>query len=266
MEKVRAKKKLGQHFLKDLNIAEKVADLVPYPTQNQILEIGPGMGVLTQFLNQKFPNQLKIVDIDKESVAYLNVHYPDLGARGSILEGDFLREASSILQNEHQWFVVGNFPYNISSQILFKILENREQVEGFGGMFQKEVAERICSGPGTKVYGILSVLMQAYFELNYCFTVSEHVFDPPPKVKTGVISGKRYRTQLPSCSDSLFFEVVKTAFNQRRKTLNNSLRKFNVDTTALESLGFAKLRPENLHVSDFIKLTQWIQNNPHEPK
>lgn len=264
MEKVKAKKKLGQHFLKDLNIAEKVANLVPQSSDLRVLEIGPGMGVLTQFLEPRFPQQLKIVDIDSESVVFLNNHFPSLSAKGGVVEADFLKTAHDLIAPPFQWFVVGNFPYNISSQILFRILENRNHVAGFGGMFQKEVAERICSGPGTKAYGILSVLVQAYYNLRYCFTVSEHVFDPPPKVKTGVIAGDRYRTTLGECSDDLFFEVVKTAFNQRRKTLNNSLRKFNVDTAALEQMGFAKLRPENLHVADFIKLTHWIETHRHE--
>ncbi|MBX2985497.1 MAG: 16S rRNA (adenine(1518)-N(6)/adenine(1519)-N(6))-dimethyltransferase RsmA [Bacteroidia bacterium] len=260
MNFVKPKKKFGQHFLKDKSIAEKVATIVPQSFDGQILEIGPGTGVLTRFLLQNHKEQLFLSEIDSESVSYLKENLIDATDWDRIIEGDFLKIAKAILGND-KWFVIGNFPYNISSQILFKILENRTNVEGFGGMFQREVARRICSAPDSKEYGILSVLMQAYYKVEYCFTVSEDVFNPPPKVKTGVIKGFRYRTQLEECSDSLLFDVVKTAFNQRRKTLNNCLKKFQIPAGELESTGFAKLRPENLSVEDFIKVTQMIEKS-----
>ena len=265
MNSVKPKKNLGQHFLKDHSIAEKVALLVPETFDGKVLEIGPGTGVLTQFLLKNHKEQLRLIEIDTESVVYLKQNYAEISSWNGLIEGDFLELAKNILVDD-DWFVVGNFPYNISSQILFRVLENKERVVGFGGMFQREVAMRICSGPNSKEYGILSVLMQAYYTLEYCFTVSELVFNPPPKVKTGVIKGIRYRTSLGECSDSLFKEVVKTAFNQRRKTLTNCLKKFNIPTDSLVSLGFAKLRPENLSVQDFVEITKLIEKLRNEPK
>ncbi|MCK9480531.1 MAG: 16S rRNA (adenine(1518)-N(6)/adenine(1519)-N(6))-dimethyltransferase RsmA [Bacteroidia bacterium] len=258
MNCVKPKKKFGQHFLKDKSIAEKVATIIPVEFEGKILEIGPGTGVLTQFLMNTRLKDLYLSEIDTESIEYLKENLIDATYHHRIIEGDFLKNASSMLKDAN-WFVIGNFPYNISSQILFKILENRQFVDGFGGMFQREVARRICSEPHSKEYGILSVLVQAYFQMEYCFTVSENVFNPPPKVKTGVIKGWRYRETLGDCSDKLFFDVVKTAFNQRRKTMNNCLKKFNLPTETLEQTGFAKLRPENLSVQDFIKITQVIE-------
>lgn len=258
MISVKPKKKLGQHFLRDKNIALKVADLIDNHIYCNILEIGPGTGVLTEFLMNKAKDKLVMVDIDTESVEYLRQKY---GFGDELWSTDFLKEAKNILDSmQGPWFVVGNFPYNISSQILFKILENRERVDGFGGMFQREVARRICSAPNSKEYGILSVLLQAYYKLEYCFTVSEGVFDPPPKVKTGVMKGVKYRNSLEVCSDKLFLDVVKTSFNQRRKTLSNSLRKFNLNKEAFVKTRFANLRPENLSVEDFVELTQLIEN------
>ncbi|MCO6494783.1 MAG: ribosomal RNA small subunit methyltransferase A [Bacteroidetes bacterium] len=258
MNFVTPKKKFGQHFLKDKSIAEKVANLAPQSFDGKVLEIGPGMGVLTHFLLQKNKENLYVSEIDSESVDYLKQNLFDVNYHNRIIEGDFLKIAKNILQSD-VWFVVGNFPYNISSQILFKILENKEHVIGFGGMFQREVARRICSAPHSKEYGILSVLVQAYYRVEYCFTVPEDVFNPPPKVKTGVIRGQRHRDTIGTCSDALFLDVVKTAFNQRRKTLNNCLKKFGIPTKILEDAGFARLRPENLSVDDFIKITEMIE-------
>jgi 16S rRNA (adenine1518-N6/adenine1519-N6)-dimethyltransferase len=252
---VTAKKKFGQHFLKDKNIAFKVAELVPDSFDGTVIEVGPGMGVLTEFLLKKHDKKLIPVEIDLESVEYLIQKYPQL--KGILIQEDFLKWDLK-MNVESNCFVVGNFPYNISSQILFKILENREVVSGFGGMFQREVARRIVSGPGNKEYGILSVLAQAFYKIDYCFTVNEDVFSPPPKVKTGVIKGIRYRTELTGISVEFFFKVVKTAFNQRRKTLRNSLSSINNSEIVLEQLGFTKLRAENLSVDDFINLAELL--------
>jgi 16S rRNA (adenine1518-N6/adenine1519-N6)-dimethyltransferase len=259
---VRPKKNLGQHFLTDANIAKKVADLVFPDFKGKVLEIGPGTGMLTQFLYKQWPNNLTLVEIDTESAAFLMEAYPEISNSKRLICGDFLKLAPHILQND-MWFVVGNFPYNISSQILFAMIQNRAQVVGFGGMFQREVALRIVSKEGNKVYGILSVLTQAYFDVTYEFTVSEQVFNPPPKVKTGVLLAKR-KEEEPDCNQSILFDVVKTAFNQRRKTLHNSLKKFNLSLQQWEQLGFGKLRAENLRVSDFIHLAQLIAAHQHE--
>ena len=251
---VKAKKHLGQHFLKDENIAKKIADTLPQSGFDRIIEIGPGMGVLTQYLLKK-EQDLTVIEIDKESVAYLQSHYPELAA--NILSEDFLKIGLNALFPNKQLAIIGNFPYNISTQIVFKALENREIVPVFSGMFQKEVAERIASKPGSKVYGILSVLTQAFYETEYLFTVSEQVFCPPPKVKSGVIRLIRKENFHLDCDEALFFKVVKTAFQQRRKTLRNSLKLFELSASLTENKIFSE-RPERLGVAAFVELTQLV--------
>lgn len=257
MEKVKAKKHLGQHFLNDENIAQKIADSLTLQGYHNVLEIGPGMGVLTKYLLEK-PVTTYVIEIDSESVTYLQNHYPELN--GKIISQDFLKYNLTEVLGTEPFAIIGNFPYNISSQIVFKTLELRNQVPEFSGMFQKEVAERICEKKGSKTYGILSVLTQAFYEAEYLFTVSEHVFTPPPKVKSGVLRLKRKENfQLP-CDEKLFFNVVKTAFNQRRKTLRNSLKTYQLADNLKEDSIF-DLRPEQLSVEQFIELTQKIAAN-----
>ena len=253
MELVKAKKHLGQHFLKDLNIAQKIADTLSLKNYKKVVEIGAGMGVLTQFLLKKDVD-VHIVEIDKESVAYLEANYPAL--RGKIIADDFLKyDVAGYLAEP--FAIIGNFPYNISTQIVFKLLELREYVPEFSGMFQKEVAERICEHEGSKTYGILSVLVQAFYETSYLFTVSESVFNPPPKVKSGVIRLVRKTDFHLDCDESLFFMVVKTAFNQRRKTLRNSLKSLLTDENLKQDSIFDK-RPEQLPWQDFVRITKVI--------
>lgn len=255
MDKVTAKKHLGQHFLKDENIAAKIADTLTLEGYKQVLEIGPGMGVLTKYLLEK-PIDTYVIEIDTESVEYLQQHYPKLN--GKILSKDFLKYNINEVFNGAPLAIIGNFPYNISSQIVFKTLELRAQIPEFSGMFQKEVAERICEKKGSKTYGILSVLVQAFYDAEYLFTVGEHVFNPPPKVKSGVLRLiRKDNYQLP-CDEKLFFQVVKTAFQQRRKTLRNSLKSLNLSDNLREDTIF-DLRPEQLTVEQFIELTQKIQ-------
>ncbi len=249
MKKVKAKKHLGQHFLTDPNIAEKTVKALHFKNYKKVLEIGPGMGVLTQFLLQQKNVETYVVEIDKESVAYLKKHFPVLEER--IIEGDFLKLNLRDYFNE-PFALVGNFPYNISSQILFKTLENRNLIPEFAGMFQKEVAERVAAQHGNKTYGILSVLVQAYYETTYLFTVNENVFNPPPKVKSAVIRMLRKEEKLP-CNDQLFKTLVKTTFNQRRKTIRNSLKSLGIPDS-LKEHKFLNLRPEQLSVQDFIEL------------
>lgn len=251
---VRAKKNLGQHFLKDLNIAKKIVAGLKADNVSKVLEIGPGMGVLTQYLLQKDAFETLVVEIDTESVAYLKENYPNLSDR--IIGEDFLKYDLSKIFNE-SFAVIGNFPYNISSQIFFKILEHRDQVPEVVGMIQKEVAERMSAVPGNKTYGILSVLMQAFYDIEYLFTVSEKVFDPPPKVKSAVIRMTRNTTSDLECDEKLFFRVVKTGFNQRRKTLRNSLKSI-LGEHKLEDELMAK-RPEQLSIEQFVYLTNKIQ-------
>ncbi|AMA50328.1 MULTISPECIES: 16S rRNA (adenine(1518)-N(6)/adenine(1519)-N(6))-dimethyltransferase RsmA [Flavobacterium] len=254
MDKVRAKKHLGQHFLNDENIAGKIADALTLQGYDKVLEIGPGMGVLTKYLLEK-PIDTYVIEIDTESVEYLKTHYLKLSNK--ILSEDFLRfDLTKVFGNE-PFAVIGNFPYNISSQIVFKVLEMRDQIPEFAGMFQKEVAERICEKKGSKTYGILSVLTQAFYETEYLFTVSEFVFTPPPKVKSGVMRMRRKENAQLPCNEKLFFNVVKTAFNQRRKTLRNSLKSFNLSDNLREDSIF-DLRPEQISVEQFIELTQKI--------
>jgi 16S rRNA (adenine1518-N6/adenine1519-N6)-dimethyltransferase len=254
MEKVKAKKHLGQHFLNDENIAQKIADSLTLEGYQNVLEIGPGMGVLTKYLLEK-PITTYVIEIDTESVTYLQSHYPKLD--GKIISKDFLKYNLSEVLGTEPFAIIGNFPYNISTQIVFKMLELRNQIPEFSGMFQKEVAERICEKKGTKAYGILSVLTQAFYEAEYLFTVSEHVFIPPPKVKSGVLRLKRKENYQLPCDEKLFFTVVKTAFNQRRKTLRNSLKTYQLSDNLKEDSIF-DLRPEQLSVEQFIDLTQKI--------
>ena len=263
---VKAKKHLGQHFLKDENIAKKIADALTENGYNNVLEIGPGMGVLTKYILKKKP-KVTVFEIDTESVIYLKDVFPveqisiDTSAeKFQIIEGDFLKCNLKEVFNNQQVAIIGNFPYNISSQIVFKAIENRDVVPEFSGMFQKEVAERIAEKPGSKTYGILSVLTQAFFDTEYLFTVPPSVFNPPPKVDSGVIRCIRKENFTLPVEEKLFFRVVKTAFNQRRKMLRSSLKSFNLSLSLKEDPIFAK-RPEQLSVSDFILLTQKITEN-----
>ena len=256
MKAVYPKKKLGQHFLNNLNIAQKIADLLQNQNCENVLEIGPGMGVLTQFLIPH-SKKLKMVEIDLESVNYLNQKYPEL--QDQILNEDFLKmDISKIFPNE-SFAIIGNFPYNISSQIVFKTLEYRKNIPFFCGMFQKEVAQRICEKPGTKAYGILSVLCQTYFHTQYHFNVSPGVFSPPPKVDSGVLSLERKEDLIVDFDEKLLFKIVKTGFQQRRKTLRNSLKSLNIPKLILEDSIF-DLRPEKLSSEQFIELTKKVGN------
>src|SRR5574344_1311098 len=221
MRLVKPKKFLGQHFLKDLKVAQDIADTVDSQPELPILEVGPGMGVLTQFLVKK-ERTVKVVEVDYESVAYLREAFPSL--EDHIIEDDFLKLHLNRTFAGNPFILTGNYPYNISSQIFFKMLDNKELIPCCTGMIQKEVAERIAAGPGSKAYGILSVLIQAWYRVEYLFTVSEQVFNPPPKVKSAVIRMTRNETQHLGCDEKLFKLVVKTTFNQRRKTLRNSIK------------------------------------------
>lgn len=249
---VQPKKHLGQHFLKDESICVDIADaLTGHGDYKQVIEVGPGTGALTKFLlkNERFTTT--VVEIDTESVVYLNQHYPDL----EILEENFLKMDFAQFKGD-KLAVIGNFPYNISSQILFKVLEEKDRVSEVVGMFQKEVAERVAEKPGTKRYGILSVLLQAFYDIEYLFTVDEHVFDPPPKVKSGVIRLIRNEVKKLPCDEKQFKQVIKMAFNQRRKTLRNSLKPLLGDVDTTDAI-FAE-RPEQLGVEQFIDLTNRI--------
>ena len=245
MKLVKPKKFLGQHFLKDLKVAQDIADTVDTFPELPILEVGPGMGVLTQFLVKK-DRLIKVVEVDYESVAYLR-------------EDDFLKMNLHRLFDGKPFVLTGNYPYNISSQIFFKMLDNKDIVPCCTGMIQKEVAERIAAGPGSKTYGILSVLIQAWYKVEYLFTVSEHVFNPPPKVKSAVIRMTRNETKELGCDEKLFKQVVKTTFNQRRKTLRNSIKPIlGKDCPLTENILFNK-RPEQLSVAEFIDLTNKVE-------
>jgi 16S rRNA (adenine1518-N6/adenine1519-N6)-dimethyltransferase len=256
MESVRAKKFLGQHFLKDLAVAERIADSLQIKNYKKVLEIGPGMGVLTQFLLQK-PIETFVIEIDRDSVRYLNTHFPAL--KNNIIEADFLKASLTDLFSE-PFAIIGNFPYNISSQIVFKTLENRNLIPEFSGMFQKEVAKRIAAKHGNKTYGILSVLTQAFYDVEYLFDVPPTVFNPPPKVNSGVIRLVRKANACLECDEKLFYTVVKTAFQQRRKTLRNSLKSFHLSQNLKEGAIFGQ-RPEQLTVQEFILLTKMITND-----
>jgi 16S rRNA (adenine1518-N6/adenine1519-N6)-dimethyltransferase len=255
MDRIRPKKNLGQHFLKDKSIASKVAYSLTGTGYSSVLEIGPGSGILTEFLTKRNFADFRIIEIDNESVHYLKERFPGLR---DIIRGDFLTmDIDSCF--EGKLAIIGNFPYNISSQILFRVLEYRNKIIEVCCMLQKEVAERICALPGSKTYGILSVLLQAYYTTEYLFTVPEHVFSPPPKVKSGVIRLRRNQVTELGCDESLFFRVVKAGFNQRRKTLRNSIKaSFQLRN---EDYGDFGLRPEQLSVDGFIKLTNWVDGN-----
>jgi 16S rRNA (adenine1518-N6/adenine1519-N6)-dimethyltransferase len=253
---VKPKKHLGQHFLKDLETCEKIAKQVTFHRDcRRVLEIGPGMGALTDYLILQGQIELFLVDIDAESIEFLHQKYPSMGER--IIFADFLRQDLTEIMGKEPFIVAGNFPYNISSQILFKCLEYRNQIPEIMGMFQREVAVRIAEKPGSKEYGILSVFMQAFYDITYCFTVDEHVFIPPPKVKSGVIRCVRNERQALPCNEALFMRVVKTAFQQRRKTLRNSIKSLTHDAPLPEK--FVTQRPERLSVDDFIELTLFIE-------
>jgi 16S rRNA (adenine1518-N6/adenine1519-N6)-dimethyltransferase len=257
-DKVRPKKFLGQHFLKDQNIAKKIVDSLNLSlAEMNILEIGPGMGVLTQYLVNLPRTNLKLVEIDPDSVAYLHQHYPQLHDR--IIEGDFLElDLSSVFGQNFS--VIGNFPYNISSQIFFAILNHRNTVDQVVCMLQKEVADRIATTHGSKTYGILSVLLQAFYRIDYLFKVSPGVFHPPPKVMSAVIRLSRNERRQLECDEKLFFIVVKQGFNNRRKTLRNALKNLNL-TADVSALSILDKRAEQLSVEDFIRLTRIIEDS-----
>ncbi len=263
MRAVKPKKFLGQHFLKDLKIAQDIADTVDAVPELPVLEVGPGMGVLTQFLVNK-QRLVKVVEVDFESVAYLREEFPSL--EDHIIEDDFLKMNLERVFDGKQFVLTGNYPYNISSQIFFKMLDNKNLIPCCTGMIQKEVAQRIAAGPGSKTYGILSVLIQAWYHVEYLFTVSETVFNPPPKVKSAVIRMTRNETMELGCDEKLFKQVVKTTFNQRRKTLRNSIKPIlGKDCPLCEDVLFNK-RPEQLSVAEFISLTNNVEKALAEQK
>ena len=256
MNTVRPKKHLGQHFLADPNIARNIVGALQLPDGvRQVLEIGPGMGVLTQYLLQNPAYQTSVVEIDTESVAYLKVHYPALAER--IYATDFLKQRLDTLFPDQPLAIIGNFPYNISSQIFFAVLNNRQQVREVVGMIQKEVAQRLAEPPGSKTYGILSVLLQAFYKIEYLFTVPPHVFNPPPKVESAVVRLTRNDVLALDCDEKLFFRVVKQAFQTRRKTLRNALKPFGMPAEATTDPIFEK-RAEQLGVPDFVRLTRHV--------
>jgi 16S rRNA (adenine1518-N6/adenine1519-N6)-dimethyltransferase len=258
MTLVRAKKHLGQHFLTDKNIAAKIVEsLRPDGKYAQVLEVGPGMGILSDFLLQKTAYEVSLIDIDTESYLYLQKKYPQLGNR--LINADFL-EMDFAARFTGPLAVIGNFPYNISSQILFKVLDNRQQVIEVVGMFQKEVAERCTAKPGSKEYGILSVFLQAYYKVEYLFTVKAGVFNPPPKVLSAVIRLTRNETSRLNCDEKLFWQVVKAGFNQRRKTLRNALSSL-INKEKMTGEPLLDLRAERLSVADFVNLTSQISVN-----
>ncbi len=263
---VKAKKHLGQHFLKDENIAKKISKTLHLQGYERVLEIGPGTGVLTKHLLLRGID-LVAMDLDEESIVYLNHSFPfehpkvfEKNGKLKVLEADFLKFDLHELFGHEPFAITGNFPYNISSQIVFKMLEYRHQIPEFSGMFQKEVAQRICEKEGSKSYGILSVLVQAFYKAEYLFTVHPQVFDPPPKVQSGVLRLIRHTEYTLACDEALLFKVVKAAFNQRRKTLRNSLKVFGLSENLREDTIFDR-RPEQLSVSDFVALTGMIADD-----
>lgn len=255
MTLVRAKKHLGQHFLTDKNIAAKIVDsLKPAERYHHVLEVGPGMGILSDFLLQKKEYETSLIDIDEESYQYLQKKYPQLGKR--LINADFLEmDFNSVF--EGPFAIIGNFPYNISSQILFKVLDNRQKVVEVVGMFQKEVAERCSAKPGSKEYGILSVFLQAYYKVEYLFTVKAGVFNPPPKVLSAVIRLTRNDALELNCDEKLFWQIVKAGFNQRRKTLRNAISSL-INKEKMTDNATLDLRAERLSVDDFVKLTNEV--------
>lgn len=253
---VKAKKHLGQHFLIDKNISQKIADQFSnHQNCHKVLEIGPGTGALTQYLLEKKENELWVIEVDKESIAYLHQNFPVL--ENHIIDADFLRINPEQIFGKEPFAVVGNFPYNISSQILFKCLDYRNQIPEVMGMFQKEVAERVAEKPGSKQYGIISVLLQTFYDIHYCFTVDENAFNPPPKVKSGVIRLTRNSREKLPCDEKLFIRIVKACFNQRRKMIRNTIKQF-TEGKEFEHR-FMTERPERLSVEDFIELTLAIE-------
>ncbi len=248
---VKPKKFLGQHFLKDLDIARRIADTLDEYADVPVVEVGPGMGVLTQFLIEK-KRDLTVIEIDRESVPYLQTHYPELD--GHIIEGDFLQMNLTDIYPD-KFCVIGNYPYNISSQIFFKVLDYKDRIPCCSGMIQREVAQRLAAGPGSKTYGILSILLQVWYDVEYLFTVEETVFDPPPKVKSAVVKMVRNNRTAMNCNEKLFKMVVKTSFNQRRKTLRNSMKPLlGKECEAFSDKIFDK-RPEQLSIAEFEDLT-----------
>jgi 16S rRNA (adenine1518-N6/adenine1519-N6)-dimethyltransferase len=255
MQLVKAKKHLGQHFLTDKNIAAKIVNSLN--SEGQVLEVGPGMGILSDFLLQKPELDVFMVDIDTESYQFLQKKYPQLGQK--LINADFLQmDFDAVFTGTFS--IIGNFPYNISSQILFKVLDNRNKVPEVVGMFQKEVAERCAAKPGSKEYGILSVFLQAYYKVEYLFTVKAGVFNPPPKVLSGVMRLSRNEMKELACDEKLFWQVVKAGFNQRRKTLRNALSSL-INKEKMTEEPLLDLRAERLSVADFVKLTNMIQEN-----
>ena len=255
MNKVLPKKNLGQHFLKDKAVAEKISSALTGIGYNSVLEIGPGMGILTEFILKRGFDDFRVIEIDNESVHYLKTNFPGLK---HIIRGDFLAFDPDKYFDDRIG-IIGNFPYNISSQILFRILEFRGRIAEVVGMLQKEVAERICAGPGSKTYGILSVFIQAFYSAEYLFSVSNTLFSPPPKVQSGVIRLTRNETTYLGCDERLFFRVVKGCFNQRRKILKNSVKSF-FDLQE-NDIPYCNLRPEQLTINQFAELTNWIEKN-----
>jgi 16S rRNA (adenine1518-N6/adenine1519-N6)-dimethyltransferase len=254
---VRAKKHLGQHFLKDEGVAEKIANTLNFNGYNKVLEIGPGTGVLTKYLLEK-DIELVAMDLDRDSISFLEANY--LNKNLQLLEADFLKYDLSDVFGESEFAVTGNFPYNISTQIVFKTLENKEKIPEFTGMFQKEVALRICAKEGSKTYGILSVLTQVFYEAEYLFTVPPTVFNPPPKVESGVLRLVRKADFSLGCDEKMLYKVLKTAFQQRRKTMRNSLKSFNLSDKIKEDTIFGQ-RPEQLSVAQFVALTLKLEED-----
>ena len=254
--KIKPKKALGQHFLSDKNIAARIVSSLQADGIRHVIEVGPGMGALTPLLLQDRRFDTRFVEVDTDAAQYLETQFPDI--KGKLVVADFLRYPLDELFGDHQIAIIGNFPYNISTQIFFRILHYRSHVKEIVGMLQKEVAERIAAPPGSKTYGITSVLLQAFYNIEYLFTVHEHVFIPPPKVKSGVIRLVRNQVEALPCDEALFFRVVKMAFNQRRKMLGNSLKSLlsagNTTNPVLSK------RPEQLGVQEFIELTQFVEN------
>lgn len=253
---MKAKKSYGQHFLKDEQIAARIADSLSLAGQayRQVVEVGPGRGMLTRFLLQK-PFELLAIEADRDMVLFLNKHFPEL--KGRVVSGDFLKVALPELMQEKPFGLIGNFPYNISSQILFKMLKHRQYIPEMAGMFQKEVAERVVAGPGSKTYGVISVLVQAFYEGEYLFTVDKKSFSPPPKVQSAVIRLIRKEQQDLGCDEQLFRQVVKQAFSQRRKMLRNTMKALIKGDPLLDE-PFFEQRPERLGLQDYILLTNWI--------
>lgn len=256
MQQVKAKKALGQHFLTDLSVARRIADTVAEYRGTPVLEVGPGMGVLTQYLLEA-RHDLTVVELDKESVDYLRAAYPDELA-GRIVAADFLKLDLRATLGEGKMVIIGNYPYNISSQIFFKVLDYKDQVVCCSGMLQREVAQRIAAGPGSKTYGILSVLLQAWYDIEYLFTVDENVFNPPPKVKSGVIKLVRNGVRDLGCDERLFRTVVKTAFGMRRKMLRGSLKGLFPPGSPTLDTDLFRMRPEQLSVQQFVELTNMV--------